>query len=94
MFGIQATTILSVGHKPALQELCGRQEAAPRLQFLTGNYGLLAEMEVAEHLTHGVPVMAVLVEKVAVKDDVTSRSGMESGVMGNRLYLIRSLCRQ
>ena len=26
--------------------------------------------------------------KVAVKDNETSRSGMESGVMGNRLYLI------
>ena len=26
--------------------------------------------------------------KVAVKDNETSRSGIESGVMGNRLYLI------
>ena len=67
MFGIQATTMLPVGHKPALQELCGRQEAAPRLQFLTGNYGLLAEMEAAEHLTHGAPVMAVLGQKSRLK---------------------------
>ena len=39
----------------------------PASQFLTGNYGLLAEMEVAEHLTHGAPVMAVLGRKSRLK---------------------------
>ena len=67
MFGIQATTMLPVGHKPALQELCCRQEAVSRLQFLTGNYGLLAVMEAAKHLTHGAPVMAVLGQKSRLK---------------------------
>ena len=67
MFGIQATSILQVGHKPALQELCSRQEAALWLKFLTGNYGLLAKMEAAKLLTHGAPVMAVLGQKSWLK---------------------------
>ena len=67
MFGIQATTMLPVGHKPAFQELCGWQEAVPWLQFLTVNYGLLAEMEAAEHLTHEARVMAVLRQKSRLK---------------------------
>ena len=67
MFGIQVTTMLPVGHKPALQELCGRQEATHRLQFLTGNHGLLTEMEAAEHLTHGASVMALLGQKTHFK---------------------------
>ena len=41
--------------------------SGPRLKLLTGNYGLLAEMEVAEHLTHGAPVMAVLGQKSRLK---------------------------
>ena len=67
MFGIQATTMLPVGHKPALQELCGRQEAVPWLKFSTGNYGLLAKMEAAKLLIHGAPVMAVLGQKSRLK---------------------------
>ena len=38
-----------------------------RLTLLTGNYGLLAEMKVAEHLTHGAPVMVVLGQKSRLK---------------------------
>ena len=54
-------------HTRALQKLCGRQEAVHRLQFLTGNYGLLLEMEAVEHLTHGTPVMTVLGQKSQLK---------------------------
>ena len=67
MFGIQSTSILQVGHKPALQELCGRKEAVPWLKFSTGNYGLLAKMEAAKLLIHGAPVMAVLGQKSRLK---------------------------
>ena len=67
MFGIQATTMLQSGHKPALQELCGRHVAVTRQQCLTVNYGLLAEMEAEEHLTHGAPVMAELEQKSRLK---------------------------
>ena len=67
MFGIQATTMLPAGHKPALQELCGRHVAVTRFQCLMVNYGLLVEMEAVEHLTHGAQVMAVLVQKSWLK---------------------------
>ena len=67
MFGTQATTMLPSGQKPALQELCGRHVAVTRQQCLTVNYGLLAEMEAAEHLTHGTQVMAVPVQKSWLK---------------------------
>ena len=67
MFGIQATTMLPAGHKPVLQELCGRHVAVTRLQCLTVNYGLLAEMEAAEHLTYVTQVVAVPVQKSWLK---------------------------
>ena len=67
MFGIQATTMLPVGHKPALQELCGRRIAVTRFQCLMVNYWLLVEMEAVEHLTHGAQVMAVLGQKSRLK---------------------------
>ena len=57
----------SWAHKPALQELCRLYVAITRLQFLTVNYGLLAEMEVAKHLTHGTQVMPVPVQKSRLK---------------------------
>ena len=79
MFGIQATSILQVGHKPALQELCGGQEAAPWLKFLTGNNGLLAEMEAAKLLTHGAPVMVSLGQKSRLKTMKLQEEGWKVG---------------
>ena len=67
MFGIQATAMLPAGHKPVLQELCGRHVAVTRFQCLMVNYGLLVEMEAVEHLTHEAPVMAVLGQKSRLK---------------------------
>ena len=88
MFGIQATTMLPVGHKPALQELCGWYIAVTRLQCLTVNYGLLVEMKAAEHLTHGTQVMAVPVQKSWLKTMKLQEAEYKGGVMGNRLHLI------
>ena len=66
-FAIQTKTMLPAGHKPALQELCSWYVAVTRLQCLTANYGLLAKMEAAEHLTHGTKVIAVPVQKSWLK---------------------------
>ena len=74
MFGIQATTMLSVGHKPALHKLCGRQEAVPPASVFDWELWVAGGNGGSGTLNSWSSSDGSVWIKVAVKDNETSRS--------------------